>query len=106
MYSILLLFFVSDAPVLYRAQVSSFGCTSRAEVSQLQKVRAHPEAFQKLLFTQAAYGQCIAIAKGAVVEGSVEQADTTLLRINEQRDPPGYMAPSSDFKAVKREGKR
>jgi hypothetical protein len=104
MYSILLLF-ISSAPVLYEAQVSSFGCTSSAEVTQLQKVRTHPEAFQKLLFTQAAYGQCIAIAKGAVVEGSVEQADIALLRINERRDPPGYMAPSGDFKPVKREGK-
>jgi hypothetical protein len=51
------------------------------------------------------YGQCIAIEKGAVVEGAIEQSDTSVLRINAQRDPPGYIVPLADFKAVRVGGK-
>jgi len=96
---------VSAFQILYAAQVSTFGCTSRAEVAELQKLRPDQEAFEKLLYRQVVYGQCITIGQGAVVDGTLDPADSTVLRINAQRDPPGYMAPSGDFKPVKQEGR-
>jgi hypothetical protein len=90
----------------YEAQVPSFGCSSSGEISELQGVRADTATFQKLLYTQVVYGQCIPIAQGVVVEGTLETADTTVLRINAQSDPPGYMVPLGDFKPVKAHGKQ
>jgi len=92
--------------VLYRAEVPTFGCNSSAEVAELRKMRADPEAFLKRLQAQMVYGQCIAIDKGAVVEGTIEKADTSVLRINADKDPPGYMVPLDDFKAVRVGGKQ
>jgi hypothetical protein len=92
---------ISAFQTLYQAQVSTYGCTSSAEVSQLQGIRSDADAFQKLLYTQVVYGQCITIGQGAVVEGTLEKTDTTMLRINAQRDPPGYMVPLDDFKPVR-----
>ncbi len=91
---------VSALQVLYEAQVSTFGCNSSAEVSELQRIRADAETFQKLLYAQVAYGQCIPIARGAVVEGTVVKTDTSVLLINAQSEPPGYMVPLADFKLV------
>jgi hypothetical protein len=97
---------VSAFQMLYEAQVPTFGCNSSGEVSQLLSIRSDAEAFQKLLYTQVAYGQCITIAQGAVVEGTIEPTDTLVLRINAQRDPPGYMVPLGDFKLVKADGEQ
>lgn len=91
---------------LYQAKVSTFGCTSTGEVAELQSIRSDTEAFQKRLYAQVAYGQCIAISKGAVVEGTIETADSSVLLINARLDPPGYLVPRGDFKPVKAEGKR
>lgn len=100
MYTVLAVLIFAVQP-LYQAQVSSFGCGSSAEVAELQHLRSDAEAFQNLLFTQVVYGQCITIGQGAVVQGTVEPTDTTVLRINVEIDPPGYIVPSSDFKPVK-----
>lgn len=91
---------ISAFQILYQAQVASYGCSSSAEVADLQRVRSDVETFQKLLFSQVAYGQCITIGEGAVVDGMIEPTDTTVLRINVQSDPPGYIVPSADFKPV------
>jgi len=100
MYPIIsLLVFASQ--MLYVAQVPTFGCNSSAEVSELRKIRADADVFLQRLQTQMVYGQCIAVEKGAVVEGTIEKNDSSVLRINAQKDPPGYMVPLSDFKAVK-----
>ncbi|HEX7335664.1 MAG TPA: hypothetical protein VF252_00540 [Gemmatimonadales bacterium] len=99
MYTILAVL-ISLSQMLYQAQVSSYGCSSNAEVIELQQIRADPEAFQKLLFTQVVYGQCITIGQGAVVEGVADPTDTTVLRINVQSDPPGYIVPWGDFKPL------
>lgn len=105
MYTILAVL-VSLSQVLYEARVSSYGCSSSAEVAELQQIRRDAEAFQKLLFTQVVYGQCITIGQGAVVEGVADSTDTTVLRINVQSDPPGYIVPSGDFKLVKVSGEQ
>jgi hypothetical protein len=89
----------------YEARTMTFGCNSTAEVVELQRIRSDPRAFQKLLFTQMAYGQCIAIGKGAVVEGSVEAGDRSILRIEARTSPPGYMAPAEDFAPVDGRGR-
>jgi hypothetical protein len=92
--------------MLYQARVPTFGCNSSGEVSALQRVRSDAKAFQQLLYTQAAYGQCITISQGAVFEGTVEAADSSMLRIDARRNPPGYMAPSGDFKPAKADAQR
>lgn len=105
MYTIIaLLVFASQ--MLYEAQVPTFGCNSSAEVSELRKIRADADAFLNRLQAQMVYGQCVAIEKGAVVEGVIEKNDTSVLRINAQKDPPGYMVPLSDFKVVRVGGKQ
>ena len=92
---------VSASQMLYEAQVSSFGCNSGAEVSKLQRVRSDAEAFQKLLTEQVAYGQCVTIPQGAVVEGSIADPAASTLLINAKSDPPGYVVPLKDFKPKK-----
>lgn len=89
---------VSASQMLYEAQVPTFGCNSRAEVSKLQAVRSDARAFQQLLTAQVVYGQCVMIPKGAVVEGSIADTGTATLLINAKSDPPGYVVPLRDFK--------
>jgi hypothetical protein len=83
---------------LYEAQVASFGCNSTAEVSKLQTVRSDAQAFQRLLTAQVAYGQCVTIPKGAIVEGSIPDTESSVLLINVKSDPPGYIVPLKDFR--------
>lgn len=83
--------------VFYEAKVPTFGCTSSREVAQLLKLRSDNEAFQRHLYLQVFHGQCMPIAKGAVVDGMVETSDGSVLRVQRQSDPPGYMAPIGDF---------
>lgn len=92
---------VSASQMLYEAQVPTFGCNSSAEVSKLQAVRSDAKAFEHLLTAQVAYGQCVTIPQGAVVEGSIADTDTSTLLINAKRDPPGYVVPLKDFKHKK-----
>jgi hypothetical protein len=97
MYTILAVL-VFAFQMLYQAQAPTFGCTSSAEISELQSVRSDAEAFQQLLYAQVAYGQCIMISQGAVVEGTIDSTDTSVLLINAEIDPPGYVVPRGDFK--------
>jgi hypothetical protein len=57
------------------------------------------------LLEQQLYGQCVTISKGTVVEGSIETADKSILRVNMQVDPPGHEAPLGDFEIKATEGK-
>jgi hypothetical protein len=84
----------------YEAKVSTFGCTSIDAVSDLQKVRADAKAFQAALVEKQMYGECVAILKGTPVQGSIEAADDSILRVNYEIDPPGYEAPLEDFEAT------
>jgi hypothetical protein len=81
----------------YEAKVTTFGCTSIDAVSRLQSVRPDKKAFQMALLQQQVYGECVTILKGTVVEGSIEASDKSILRVNQQVDPPGYEAPLDDF---------
>lgn len=82
----------------YEAKVTTFGCNSIAEVSQLRSVQSDSKAFKTALFQERLYGQCVIVPTGMVVEGSVEDTDKSILRINARTDPPGFEAPLSDFK--------
>jgi hypothetical protein len=103
---LMLTILVSISQLLFKAQVSSFGCNSSKELADLQRIRSDPSAFQNQLYTLVVYGQCIAIARGAVVEGAIEQGDSTVLRINAETSPPGYMVPARDFKRYKAQAKK
>jgi hypothetical protein len=35
--------------------------------------------------------------QGTQVEGSIDAADSSILRVNEKIEPPGYEAPIEDF---------
>jgi hypothetical protein len=89
---------VAASQILYVAQVSTFGCNSSDEVSKLQQFRSDEKAFQSLLNEQIVLGECVRFLKGAVVEGSIVNNNTSLLHIQAQVDPPGYIAPLDDFK--------
>jgi hypothetical protein len=100
MYPIIALV-VFASQMLYQAKVPTFGCNSSAEVSALRKIRSDEDAFIKRLQALMVYGQCVAIEKDAVVEGTIEKSDTSVLRINAEKDPPGYMVPLADFTVVR-----
>ncbi len=102
----LLIALVAATQVLYEAKVATFGCTSTAEVAQLQSVRTDKSAFQMRLYERIFAGECIVIGLGAVVEGAVESPDASILRIQARIDPPGYMVPATDFKTKPAPDKR
>jgi hypothetical protein len=89
----------------YEAKVTSFGCTSIDTVSQLQKVRSDQKAFQMALIEKQMYGECVTILKGTLVQGSIEAADSSILRVNQEVEPPGYEAPRDDFEIKALQGK-
>ena len=99
----LLLVALAASPMLYEAQVPTFGCTSGQDVAKLEAVRADAQAFGQLFTSQVAYGQCVTIPRGAVVDGTAADADAGTLLVNARNDPPGYIVPSKDFKPKKAE---
>jgi hypothetical protein len=96
---------VASHTTYYEAKVATLGCTSIDAVSQLQKVRSDQKAFQAALMEKQIYGECVAILKGTLVQGSVEGADSSILRVNQEIDPPGYEAPRDDFEIKAAGGK-
>ena len=89
----------------YVAKVESFGCTSIEEVTRLQGIRSDKEAFQTALLEKQVYGECVTILKGTLVEGEIEAADSSILRVNGHVEPPGYEAPREDFEVKTQEVK-
>jgi hypothetical protein len=85
------------AQMLYTAKVASFGCSSRTEVARLQHLRSVQATFQVELIQQIFYGQCVSIAPGKRVLGTLEGHDPSLLLVDRQIEPPGYLAPRDDF---------
>jgi hypothetical protein len=104
--TILAMALVASQTTYYEAKVTSFGCTSIEAVSQLQKVRSDEKAFQAALLEKQMYGECVAILKGTLVQGSIETTDTSILRVNAEVEPPGYEAPLDDFEIKATEGKQ
>jgi hypothetical protein len=103
---ILAIALVASQASYYEAKVTTFGCTSIDAVSQLQKVRSDGKAFQAALMEKQIYGECVAILKGTLVQGSIEATDDSILRVNQGIDPPGYEAPLGDFEAKAMVGKQ
>ena len=97
MKTILAIALVASQTTYYEAKITTFGCTSMDAVSQLEKVRSDGKAFQAALMEKQIYGECVAILKGTLVQGSIEAADVSILRVNQEIDPPGYDAPLGDF---------
>ena len=91
--TILAVALVASQTTYYEAKVTSFGCTSIEAVSQLQKVRSDQNAFQAALVEKQMYGECVTILQGTLVQGSIETTDNSILRVNQQVEPPGYEAP-------------
>ncbi len=89
---------VASSQVLYQAQVPSFGCNTSAVISDLQALCVDEKAFQSLLAEKVALGDCVEFMKGSVVEASTVDVDSSVVRVQTLIDPPGYLAPSSDFK--------
>jgi hypothetical protein len=79
--TILAVALVASQMTYYEAKVTSFGCTSIDAVSQLQKVRSDQKAFQMTLMEKQMYGECVTILKGTLVQGSIEAADKSILRV-------------------------
>jgi hypothetical protein len=95
---IILAVLVSASQVLYEAIVPTFGCNSSEEVTNLERIRSDEKAFQALLSERLIQGECVMFLKGAEVEGSIENTDSTLLHVQARVDPPGYIVPIADFK--------
>jgi len=104
--TILAIVLVASQTTYYEAKVTTFGCTSIDAVSQLQKVRSDGKAFQAALTEKQIYGECVAILKGTLVQGSIEGTDDSILRVNQEIDPPGYEAPLGDFETKAMDRKR
>src|SRR5690349_5990126 len=92
------LILTAAAPILYLAQAQSFGCNSSDQAAKLLQIRSDASAFQTLLYQQVVEGECVVFEKGAEVEGSTATPDASLLHVQSQVDPPGYIAPATDFK--------
>jgi hypothetical protein len=88
---------VASSQLLYQAQVQSFGCNTSGMISQLQYLRLDDKAFRALLAEKVALGDCVEFMKGSVVQASTVDVDPSVLRVQTEIDPPGYLAPSADF---------
>ena len=106
MKTILAIALAASQTTYYEAKVTTFGCTSIDSVSQLQKVRSDAKAFQAALMEKQTYGECVAILKGTLVQGSIEATDDSILRVNQEIEPPGYEAPLGDFETKAMDGRR
>lgn len=95
--STILAVLVAASQMTYEAKVTTFGCNSTGEVFKLQSLRSDKDAFDKQLYTQIVYGECIAIAQGQLLDGSIMDTDSSLLRVGVKDAPPGFIAPVDDF---------
>jgi hypothetical protein len=87
--------------MLYVANTTTFGCSSIEEVAKLQRIRPDRKSFQTELYQQIFEGQCVEIFKGKVVEGSIQAGDSSILLVDRQIEPPGFLAPLHDFHKLK-----
>jgi hypothetical protein len=92
-----LLLMVAVGLQTYQAKVDTFGCYSKAEFAALNNIRSKEDEFEKLLYTNVMYGQCVVIAQGVIVSGSM-QSESELL-VGADVNPLGFITPSGDFDA-------
>jgi hypothetical protein len=93
-----LLVALAATTMLYEAQVQTYGCNSDDQLGKLKELRSNEHAFQLFLYQQVVGGECVVFTKGAEVQGTPVETDASLLHVQGQIDPPGYIAPASDFK--------
>jgi len=92
--------------MVYEAKVTTFGCYSVEDASELQRFRADEKAFQMAFLQKRAYGNCVDIPKGTVVEGSIEPTDPSKLIVLIEKAPPPFEAPLEDFELKATDGKQ
>ena len=97
---------LAASQILYVANTATFGCSSIEEIAKLQRLRSARKAFQTELYEQIFQGQCVEIAKGKVVEGSIDAGDPSILRVDRRVEPPGFVAPLDDFRKLKQPNER
>jgi hypothetical protein len=97
---------IAASQLLYVAKVTTFGCSSIDEIAKLQSIRLEKKAFRTELYEQIFDGQCVEIARGTLVEGSIEIRDASMLLVDRQIEPPGFEAPLRDFKLKRAGGKK
>lgn len=97
---------IATSQMVYEAKVTTFGCYSIEDVSELQRVRADEKAFQMAFLQKRAYGNCVDIPQGTVVEGSIEPADRSKLVVLIEKAPPPFEAPLEDFELKATDGKQ
>jgi len=95
----------ASSQVFYQALVPSFGCNTAATITQLEYLRVDQKAFEAMLSQKLVEGDCVQFTTGSVVEGIADDADPDILRVQTMVDPPGYLAPSSDFQLKEDEKK-
>jgi hypothetical protein len=93
----ILIVLVAASQLMYEAKNTTFGCYSVEDVSELQSVRSDEKAFQMAFLQKRAYGDCVDIPQGTVVEGSIEPTDTSKLLVLIEKAPPPFEAPLEDF---------
>jgi hypothetical protein len=89
---------VAASQQLYQAQTQTFGCNSGEDFGKLQEARSDERTFQALLNQRLIDGECVVFSKGSVVEGSIDDLNSSVLHVQAHVDPPGYVAPLNDFK--------
>ena len=97
---------IAASQLVYEAKVTSFGCYSVEDVSELQKVRSDETAFQMAFLQKRAYGNCVDIPQGTVVEGSIEPTDPSKLVVLIEKAPPPFEAPLEDFELKAIDGRQ
>jgi hypothetical protein len=95
--TILVIALVASQTTYYEAKVTTFGCTSIDAVAHLQEVSSDEKALRAALMEKQISGECVEVLKGTQVQGSIEATDNSILRVNQEIDPPGYEAPIEDF---------
>jgi hypothetical protein len=93
------------ASLIYEAKITSFGCYAVEDVSELQRIRSDENAFQTAFLIKRAYGNCVDIPKGTVIEGSIEPTDPSKLVVLIENAPPPFEAPLEDFELRASSGK-
>jgi hypothetical protein len=92
---------LAGSHLLYVARQTTYGCSSLEQVNSLERIRGDRKSFDAALYEQIFAGQCVQIGKGKVVEGSTDGAGPSVLLVDRQLQPPGFLAPLRDFRKVK-----
>jgi chemotaxis response regulator CheB len=79
-------------PVVVVSSLTPSGSANALEAIKAG-ARSDQKAFQMALLEKQMYGECVTILQGTLVQGLIESSDKSILRLNQQIEPPGYEAP-------------